>query len=81
MVKQETICTCNICGKEMRESVTGHRNWPCYLVLGSNLEGVPDKRYDDVCDECTAAIRNVINTRSGVSPVNQYFMDKLAELE
>lgn len=81
MVKQETICTCDICGKEMRESVTGHKHWQSYLVLGSNIKDVPDKRYDDVCDECTAAIRDVILTREGVSPINRYFMDRLSEIK
>lgn len=80
MVKQETICSCDICGKEMRESETGHTHWPWYLVLGSNAQDVPDKRYDDICDECTRAIQHAINARQGVSPINQYFMDKLAEL-
>lgn len=80
MVKQETICSCDICGKEMRESETGHTHWPCYLVLGSNAQDIPDKRYDDICDECTIAIQKVINTRQGVSPVNQYFTDKLREI-
>ena len=71
MIKQETICTCDICGKEMRESKTGHKHWPCYLVLGSNAANVPDKRFDDVCDECVNAIRKIINTRQGVSLVNR----------
>ena len=80
MVKQETICKCDICGKEMRESETGHKHWQCYLVLGSNIKDIADTRYDDVCDECALAIQKVITTRQGVSPVNQYFMDKLTEL-
>lgn len=79
MVKQETICTCDICGKEMRESVTGHNRWQCNLILGSNIKDVPDIRYDDVCYECADAIRDVINTRKGVSPVNHYSMEKLAD--
>lgn len=81
MVKQETICTCDICGKEMRESVTGHNRWQCNLVLGSNMKVEDDIKYDDVCDECADAIRKVINARKGVSPINQYFMDKLKEVK
>lgn len=81
MVKQETICTCDICGKEMRESVTGHKHWQSYLVLGSNVKDVADIRFDDVCDECTDAIRKVVNARQGVSPLNQYFMDRLKEIK
>ena len=77
MVKQETICTCDICGKEMRESQTGHNHWQAYLVLGSNINDVPDVRYDDVCYECVDAIQKVIDTRKGVSSLNQYFMDQL----
>lgn len=75
MVKQETICICDICEKEMRESVTGHNRWQCNLILGSNLDETDTMRYDDVCDECVAAIRKVIDTRSGV------FMDKPEEIK
>ena len=60
---QETICKCDICGKEMRESETGHGQWPCYLVLGYNMNEFDTKRYDDVCDECTVAISAVIDQR------------------
>ena len=63
MVIQETICRCDICGAEMRESETGHGRWPCYLVLGSNLNETDTERYNDVCAECATVIRIAIDRR------------------
>lgn len=63
MVREETICTCDICGAEMRESETGHKRWPAYLVLGYNMDEVNTKRYDDVCPECITAISTTIDRR------------------
>lgn len=81
MVIQETICKCDICGAEMRESETGHRRWPCYLVLGSNLDEADTKKYDDVCNECTVAISSVIDKRrTDKSVLTKFFENKLKEL-
>ena len=80
MFRTESICSCDLCGKAMIESKTGHKHWPCYLVLGSNDKEELSIRYDDVCDECAQAINTVITKRQGVSPVNMYFLDKLKEI-
>ena len=58
---KETICKCDICGAEMKESETGFECWPCYLVLGSNLNENDTKRYDDVCAECSITISSTID--------------------
>ena len=62
------------------EEETGHKRYQNYLELGSNVDLQFTKRYDDICDECTIAINTVITKRQGTSPVNQYFIDKLKEI-
>lgn len=75
MIIQETICKCDICGKEMRESSTGHKHWPCYLVLGSNLNEADTERYDDVCAECATVIRIAIDRRQTKVKINLVIKD------
>ena len=65
----------------MFASETGHAHYQTYLELGSNIDPQFTRRYDDVCDECTTAIENVIAKRQGKSPVNMYFTDKLREIQ
>ena len=81
MVRQDTICTCDICGKQMFASETGHNRYQTYLELGSNVDPQFKKRYDDVCDECTTAIENTIAKRQGTSHLNMYYSNKLREIE
>ena len=50
---------CSICAKELPEA-TGHNHWMSYLVLGSNTNESDSIRYDEVCDDCTEAIRTTI---------------------
>ena len=69
MVRTDTICTCDICGKQMFASETGHAHYQTYLELGSNIDPQFTRRYDDVCDECTTAIENVIAKRQGKTVV------------
>ena len=80
MVRTDTVCTCDICGKQMFASETGHTHYQAYLVLGSNTNPDYQTKYEDVCDECTIAIQNTIAKRQGMSPVNMYFTDKLREI-
>ena len=81
MVYTEKICKCDICGKVILESESGHERWPTNITLGYNSEGpYKDIKYDDVCDECEEAILKVINTRKGIHPLNQFFMDKLKKI-
>lgn len=69
MVRTDTICTCDICKKQMFESETGHKRYQTYLELGSNVDPQFTKRYNDVCDECVAAIQNTIAKRQGKQTV------------
>lgn len=81
MVTVETIVKCDICGKEMKESKSGHKRFQGYLVLGSNLDESDSKKYDDVCVDCCLKIKQTINELSGMSVVNRYFSEKLDEIE
>ena len=63
MVRTDTICTCDICGKQMFASETGHTHYQAYVILGSNTKPDYQTKYEDVCDECTTAIENVIAKR------------------
>jgi len=56
------VCKCDICGKVLPKE-TGHLRWQANVKLGSNI-GAGDRTYDDVCDECADAIRNIIQERS-----------------
>ena len=69
MVRQDTICTCDICGKQMFASETGHIHYQAYMILGSNQDPDYQTKYEDVCEECTTAIQNVIAKRQGKTTV------------
>ena len=75
----ETIVKCDICGKEMKESESGHSCFQGYLVLGSNLNEADTKRYGDVCVPCFLAVQKVIAERMVMSSLNSYFSEKLRE--
>ncbi len=62
-VETVKICKCDICGKVLPKE-TGHLRWQSNLKLGSNINAGDNRTYDDVCDECADAIRNVIKERS-----------------
>lgn len=66
MVRTDTICTCDICKKQMLESETGHTHYQAYMILGSNQDPDYQTKYEDVCDECVIAIQNTIAKRKNV---------------
>ena len=63
-VETVRVCKCDICGKVLPKE-TGHLRWQSYVKLGSNI-GAGDRTYDDVCDECADAIRELIDKRSSI---------------
>lgn len=62
-VETVEVCRCDICGKVLPKD-TGHLHWHTNMRLGSNINGGDTVTYEDVCDECIDAIRNVIQERS-----------------
>ena len=81
MVRTDTVCTCDICGKQMFESETGHKHYQAYVILGSNINPEVETRYDDVCDECSVEIQNTIAKRQGKSYLNIYYEQKLRDIK
>lgn len=63
-VETVRVCKCDICGKVLPKE-TGHLRWHANIKLGSNI-GAGDRTYDDVCDECADAIRELIDKRSSI---------------
>ena len=61
MIQTDTICTCDVCGEKMRESESGHKHFPGYLILGSNINESDTEGFEDVCGECCQAIRVLID--------------------
>lgn len=59
------VCKCDICGKVLPKE-TGHFRWYANLKLGSNIREADSVTYEDVCDECTDAIRKLIDKRSSI---------------
>ena len=59
------VCKCDICGKVLPEE-TGHLRWQANLKLGSNVRDADSVIFEDVCDECTDAIRKLIDKRSNI---------------
>ena len=57
------VCKCDICGKVLSKE-TGYTRWYANVKLGSNVREADSVTYEDVCDECANAIRNVIQERS-----------------
>ena len=68
-VETVRVCKCDICGKVLPEE-TGHLRWQANLKLGSNVRDADSVIFEDVCDECTNAIRNVIKERSNKKETN-----------
>lgn len=59
------ICKCDICGKVLPKE-TGHLRWHANLKLGSNIKEANSIIFEDVCDECDGAIRELIDGRSRI---------------
>lgn len=59
------VCKCDICGKVLPKE-TGHLRWHANIKLGSNINAGDGRTYDDVCDECADAIRELIDKRSSI---------------
>lgn len=59
------VCKCDICGKVLPKE-TGHLRWQANLKLGSNVRDADSVIFEDVCDECTDAIRKLIDKRSSI---------------
>ena len=63
-IENVRVCKCDICGKVLLKE-TGHLRWQTNIRFGSNIDAGDGRMYyDDVCDECVNAIRNVIQERS-----------------
>lgn len=62
-VETVKICKCDICGKLLSKE-TGYNRWYANMKLGSNVREADSVTYEDVCDECANAIRNLIQERS-----------------
>ena len=64
------VCRCDICGKVLPKE-TGHFRWQANVKLGSNIREADSVTYEDVCDECANAIRNIIQERSNKKETNR----------